>query len=108
MCGQTLLVLRPHAAGATKRLGAWFELFTLVIWLLFKFKLPDKRKQALLRSNLPGIPPVADEVIRRFKVWFIQTFFCAITLEAPIPQKTFSSLKLELLLRIPSYFSTQN
>ena len=44
----------------------------------------SKRKQALLRSNLPGINPVADEVIR-FKVWVIPNLFYIITLEAHMP-----------------------
>lgn len=61
---QTLLVLRSHAAGATQRLGAdknfLCQLFSFKLILLGRIKW----KQALLRSNLPGIYPVADEVIR--------------------------------------------
>jgi len=34
-----------------------------------------KRKQALLRSNLPGINPVTDEVILFLRFGFCQTFF---------------------------------
>jgi hypothetical protein len=70
------------------RLNGWvlvrtfyFKLFNCYLILHCR----TKRKQALLRSNLPGIHPVADEVIRRFQVWFIQTLFCAITFEAHMP-----------------------
>jgi hypothetical protein len=41
-----------------------------------------KQKQALLRSNLPGINPVADEVIR-FKGLVFPNLFFQNTFEAP-------------------------
>jgi hypothetical protein len=77
-CG-LMLQVRLNVWGAGKNF--LFQLFNCYLILCCR----TKRKQALLRSNLPGIPPVADEVIRRFQVWFIQTFFCAITFEAYIP-----------------------
>jgi hypothetical protein len=84
-----IIGFRPHAAGATKRLGAGknflFQLFNCYLILHCR----TKRKQALLRSNLPGIYPVADEVIRRFQVWFIQTFFVQLLLKPACLKKPF-------------------
>ena len=55
--------------------GRDFKQFVnIVLCIEFCFVEP-KRKQALLRSNLPGINPVTDEVISFLRFGFCQTFF---------------------------------
>lgn len=67
-----------------------------------------KRKQALLRSNLPGINPVADEVNSFTGLGSSQTFFKQFTFEALMPKKTFYALTQQHPLHILFYSSIRN
>jgi hypothetical protein len=87
-----MLQVRLNDLGADKT-----SYFNYLIPYLILYR-RTKRKQALLRSILPGIHPVADEVIRRYQVWFIQTFFVPLLLKPTCLKKNLSRSMPQRLL----------